>query len=198
MICPNCRNPVDDNAIACTYCGARFTGPLTAGETTVLDQSGMMGYEAAASYPQSQYAPYPAPAVAARPAIQFPTERAWWKMILLGLITFGIYPIVIYSKIVEELNIAASRHDGKRTMPYFAMVWLAPITLSIYPIVWLHGLSNRVGDEVRRRGYDYNFGAKDFWLWNVLGSLILVGPFIYLHKLMKSMNLINEHFNQYG
>ena len=31
MICPNCRNPVDENAISCEYCGVRFSAPLTAG-----------------------------------------------------------------------------------------------------------------------------------------------------------------------
>ena len=196
MICPNCRNPVDDNAIACEYCGARFTGPLTAGETTVLDASGMQGFESAA-YASSQYSRYQAP-VDNRPAIQLPTERAWWKMLLLGLVTFGIYPLVIYSKIITELNIAASRYDGERTMSYFGMVYLAPVTLGIYPIVWMHTLSNRIGAEVSRRGYDYKFSASDFWLWNVLGSLILVGPFVYMHKLLKSMNIINDDFNQNG
>ena len=28
------------------------------------------------------------------------------------------------------------------------------------------------------------FNATDFWLWNILGSLIVVGPFIYVHKLL--------------
>ena len=56
----------------------------------------------------------------------------------------------------------------------------------------------RVGDELRRRNIDYQFGAKTFWLWNVLGSLILVGPFVFVHKLMKAMNRINGDFNRRG
>lgn len=198
MICPNCRNPVDENAIACTYCGARFSGPLTAGETTVLDQSVMPSY-AEPAYAPAQYGQYqPAAPATERPAIQLPTERAWWKMLLLGLVTFGIYPIVIYSKIITELNIAASRYDGERTTSFFGMCYLAPVTLGIYPIVWYHTLSDRVGAEVRRRGYDYKFSSSTYWLWAVLGSLILVGPMVYVHKLLTCMNIINDDFNQNG
>ena len=83
-------------------------------------------------------------------------------------------------------------------MPYFAACALTPITLGIFHFVWMHRLCRRVGDELSRRKLDYRFGAKDFWLWNVLGLLILVGPFVFLHKLMKSMNLINADFNRKG
>ena len=131
-------------------------------------------------------------------ALQLPVGRSLLKMILLGLITAGIYPTVIWSRIVTELNITASRNDGKRTMPYFGMLLLAPVTLGIVPIVWMHRFCNRVGGQLEFRKCDFRFGAKDFWLWGVLGSLILVGPFIFTHKLMKAMNLINGHYNTNG
>ena len=132
------------------------------------------------------------------PCLQLPTKRGLGKMFFLGILTLGIYPTVIWSRIVAELNIAASPHDGKRTMSYFGMCMLAPITLGIQPLVWIHKFCNRIGGELKRRGIDYKFGASAFWLWNVLGTLILVGPFIFVHKLMKAMNLINMDFNRRG
>ena len=119
-------------------------------------------------------------------------------MFFLGILTLGIYPVVIWSRIVTELNIVASRYDGKRTMSYFGMVMLAPITLGIHPLVWIHKFCRRIGDELNRRHLDYTFGPAAFWLWCVLGSLILVGPFVFTHKLMKSMNLLNADFNVKG
>ena len=130
--------------------------------------------------------------------LQLPTKRSLAKMFFLGLITLCIYPVVIWSRIVTELNIVASRHDGKRTMPYFAMVMLAPLTLGILPLVWMHNFCGRISDELNHRQINYRFGARDYWLWGVLGSLILVGPFIFTHKLMKSMNKINDDFNRRG
>lgn len=132
------------------------------------------------------------------PALMLPTGRRLWKMVLFGILTFGIYPTVIWSRIVTELNIAASRHDGKRTMPYFGMVTITPLTLGILPFVWIHRLCGRIGAELTRRGLGYRFGSRDFWLWNVLGSLIIVGPFVFTHRLMKAMNKINEDFNSHG
>lgn len=147
---------------------------------------------------QPKKAPVKRVPVVTAPRLQLPTGRGLGKMFFLGILTLGIYPTVIWSRIVTELNLAASRYDGKRTMPYFAMCTLAPITLGIYLLVWMHKFCGRIGDELQRRGIDYKFGAKTFWLWNVLGSLILVGPFIFVHKLMKSMNQINEDFNKRG
>ena len=133
----------------------------------------------------------------AESALKLPVDRSLVKMVLFGLLTLGIYPTVIWSRIVTELNIAASRRDGKRTMPYLGMLILAPVTLTVFPFVWMHRFCNRVGKQLELRKCDYWFSAKDFWLWCVLGSLILVGPFIFTHKLMNSMNLINQHYNKF-
>ncbi len=132
------------------------------------------------------------------PALQLPTKRGLLKCIFLGLITLGIYNLVVLVKMSEEINITASRYDGQRTMHYFFVTLLAPLTLCIYPIVWQHKLCNRLGREVTRRGYNYNFSASTMWLWGVLGSLIIIGPMIYVHKLMKTSNLINKSYNYYG
>ena len=132
------------------------------------------------------------------PRLELPTRRGLGRMILLGILTLGIYPIVIWSRIVTELNIAASRYDGKRTMPFFAMMMLSPLTLGIYAFVWMHKLCRRIGDELDRRQLSCSFGPGIFWLWGILGSLIIVGPFIFTHKLMKAMNAINGDFNARG
>lgn len=133
------------------------------------------------------------------PAMQLPTNRGLLKMLLLGFITLGIYPLVVYSKISGEINLIASRHDGKQTMHYCLMVFVFSwLTLGIYPFVWCHKICGRVGKELERRGITYDFDASNFWLWNVLGSLIVIGPFIFIHKFMKAMNLLNEDYNQKG
>ena len=133
------------------------------------------------------------------PVAQLKTDRGLVKFILLSLVTLGIYSIVYYSCISSDINIIASRYDGKKTMHFCLMSFiLTPITLGIYTLVWYHQLSNRIGAELKRRGIDFDFGAKDFWLWNILGSLIFVGPFIYVLKLCKAMNLLSEDFNMRG
>jgi len=106
--------------------------------------------------------------------------------------------MVVWCKLVTELNVVASRYDGKRTCPYFAASMLTSVTFGIYSFVWQHKMANRIGAELRRRGYDYKVSASDFWLWGILGSLIIVGPFVYCHKLLKGINMINSSYNIYG
>lgn len=132
-------------------------------------------------------------------AYKLKTNRGLLKYIIFTIITFGIYPLVMMSIISSDINLIASKYDGKKTMHYclvaFIFSWL---TLGIVPIVWFHKLSARIGNELARRGIAYSFGAGSFWGWNVLGSLIVVGPFIYIHKLLKAMNLLGENYNING
>ena len=117
----------------------------------------------------------------------------------MSLITFGIYGIVVMSNISTDINTIASRYDGKKTMHYclvlFIFSWL---TLGIVPLVWNHKISDRIGAELTRRGIDYQFGAGTFWGWGILGSLILVGPFIYTHNQQTAMYPVSAVHNGHG
>ena len=147
-------------------------------------------YSQPQNYQQQNYAP----------TIQLRTNRGLLKMILLSLITFGIYGLVVWCHLSEEINTVASRYDGKKTM-HFLIVFLllGGITLGIAPLVWIHRYCSRLGNEVTRRGIDYRFGAGTFWGWGVLGSLLLgIGPLVFCHKLLKAANLMNESYNTYG
>lgn len=133
------------------------------------------------------------------PAIQLKTNRGLLKIILLTIITLGIYDIVLYCKLSSELNITASKYDGQKTMNYALLFFLVgPLTLEIGTLVWFHKFSKRIGNELKRRNISYSFGAGSFWGWNILGLLIIVGPLVYIHKIVKAINLINADYNVNG
>lgn len=133
------------------------------------------------------------------PVIQLKTNKGLLKTILLSVITFGIYGLVVMSSVSTDINITASKYDGKRTMHYCLLYFLVgPITCGIAYIVWAHKISARIGNELKRRGIAYSFGAADYWLWNVIGTIIIIGPLVYLYKLFKAINLINADFNVKG
>ena len=135
----------------------------------------------------------------ATPAHKLKTNRGLLKFILLSIITFGIYGIAVMEDVSMDINILAGRQDGKRTMSYCLVAFLfAPLTLGIVPLVWSHRLCARIRESLERRGIDYRFGPGTFWGWGFFGTLILVGPFIYTHKLLKAMNQLAEHYNING
>lgn len=65
-------------------------------------------------------------------------------------------------------------------------------------LVWYHKLSGRIGVEQAARGLPVTVTATTYWLWNILGSLIIVGPFIYTYKLLHAMNDLCADYNARG
>ena len=166
--CPKCGHEVSDDADVCLNCGCMIN-----------------------SKPVTTFVP--------TPAGQLKTNRSLLKFILLSLITFGIYGLVVMSVVSSDINVIASRYDGKKTMHCCLVFFIfAPLTFGIVYLVWSHRLCERIGYELTRRTISYRFGPLDFWLWDILGALIIIGPFIYTYKLLKSMNLLAEHYNLNG
>ncbi len=134
-----------------------------------------------------------------QPVNQRNTSRGLLKYILLSIITCGIYSLWFWSTVGEDVNLVCSRYDGKKSMHYLLMLLIvSPLTCGIGLLVWIHKICNRIGVELYRRRIPYSFGASDFWLWSVLGSLIVIGPFVYLHRLCAAMNLLNADYNVNG
>lgn len=175
--CTKCGTQLSDDTAFCPNCG-QSVGTFTPAPA----ESASAAYQ-------------PAPVVVRK----LKTNRGMIKYFLLSLITFGIYGLVVLSSVSTDINTIASRYDGKRTMHYcllfFIVSWL---TLGIGVLVWFHRVSARIGRELDRRGIDYHFGAGSYWGWNILGTIIVVGPFVYIHKLLKSMNLLAEDYNVKG
>lgn len=139
---------------------------------------------------QQQYAP-------PRPHLE--CNRSLVKIILLTIVTCGIYGIITFYKITEDLNTICRPYDNKTTTNYLvATLLLGPITCGIYPIIWFHNMSKRIGDNLKHRGIAYNFSASTFWLWYVLGILILVGPIVYMYKLTQATNKLAADYNARG
>jgi len=134
-----------------------------------------------------------------RPVGQITPNYSIIKYILLSIVTLGIYSIIWHSKISTDINSIASRYDGRRTMNgalvYLLLSWL---TFGIALLVWKHNISGRIGKEVERRGLGYKISSADFWLWCILGSIILVGPMIYIHKKCVAMNKLAADYNVNG
>lgn len=209
MFCKYCGTRLPNGTKFCAKCGKPLTMPNTGTPVNnnyqpVTPQPSTVaptGYPAPASKPSApQGVHYTQPmGVQAAPVGQLKTNRGLIKFILLTMITFGIYAIVYYSSISNDINVMASRYDGKKTMHFCLLAFLvSPFTLGIATFVWFHKMSNRIGSELSRRGISYSFSATDFWLWDILGSLIFVGPFIYLHKLSVAMNQLSADYNVRG
>ena len=127
---------------------------------------------------------------------ELPTNRKMWKLVLFSILTLGLYAIFFFIPFSFDIDKVAARHDGERTMNYLWAHILAVFTYSIVLDVWHFQIARRIEDALSERDIDYDFGTKDFWLWFILGSFILVGPFIYYHKLCTAMNHLCKAYNE--
>ena len=191
VTCVHCGKQLRPSAKYCVYCGEKqiASAPTEAPADEAIEESSEAAVAACAcdaepaarteesaleeSYcPAAEKVEYHIPATGAAPAYQHPTHRGFWKMLLLGIITGMIYPLVVMSRISVEINMVASRRDGKRTTHFLWMPILGALTLGVYCFVWFHKLCNRIGNELQRRSIPYKFSASSFWLWNFLYGII--------------------------
>jgi hypothetical protein len=127
------------------------------------------------------------------------TNRNYLIVILLSIVTFGIYPLVFMYSLANDVNLICSRYDGRKSMNFLLLVFVFSwLTLGIAPLVWTYNLSDRIGTELKRRGCHYNFGTGDFWLWNILLACIGIGPLVFNWKLCEAMNHLCSDYNQKG
>ncbi len=124
------------------------------------------------------------------------TDRSMWKLMLFSILTFGIYGVFFFVPLSMDIDKVAPRRDGGKTMNFLFAYILSFFTLSIVTDIWHFLIAKRIGEALELREIDYEFGTKDFWLFFILGSFILVGPFIYFHKLCKAMNLLCADYNE--
>lgn len=153
-------------------------------------------------------------------------ERNPLKSILFTVISIGIYFFVLMHSIAKSVNALAAHHDKKGMINIVLFGWFfgaisRTITIVLFSVlgiehtfyateillnmvfvipllVWLAMLSARMGNELERREIDYSFGVQDVLLYFILGSLVLVGPFFFIHKVVTASNMLAEHYNRTG
>jgi Domain of unknown function (DUF4234) len=105
--------------------------------------------------------------------------RSTWAVIGLSIITFGIYGLYYYFAVHSEIK----QHSGEGVGGALGLV-LAIFTLGLVtPFL----LPNEVGNLYARQGRTRPVSATT-GLWVLLGSIILVGPLVWLIKTNGALN----------
>jgi hypothetical protein len=122
-------------------------------------------------------------------------KRGLAGLIILSIITLGIYGLYWIHKLAKDVN-AICEGDGKKTGGLLKYLLLGLITFGIYDLVWLYML----GDRLQDNGPKYNLTLKEsggaVLLWYILGSFIIIGPFIALHIIIKNTNALADGYNK--
>jgi heme/copper-type cytochrome/quinol oxidase subunit 2 len=90
---------------------------------------------------------------------------------------------------------AISEGDGKKTRGLLLFFLFGLITLGIYCWVWYFMLGDRLQDNAARYGLSFKEGGGTILLWMLLGSFIIVGPFISVYIITKNINALAIAYN---
>lgn len=171
MFCENCGAPVLDDAKFCPACGE----PVNA-------------TPAAASEPQPvQIQPAPAPTPPPMPgAVEL--DRNFGMILLLTIVTCGIYGIYTYYKISEDVATMCSG-DGDDMPNYLIAILLSFITCGIYGLWWTYRFGNRIQANGPRYGLTIAESGTTLLLWQLIGALLCgIGPIIGFYLIVKNVN----------
>ena len=187
-LCNKCGSEVPENSAFCHGCGERYEGAQPSVPDATASQATPPVYPSQFDTSSQQ-----AEQQILVPLEPLSTNRSLVKLILLSIITLGIYFLIFHYRISRDINSIASRYDGKKTMnflwfilimglPVFVIGVIAGIAeltteqpvdmgwtylisaLFAIPVyVWYHRISNRVGAELSRRGISHNFNASTYW-----------------------------------
>ena len=119
-------------------------------------------------------------------------NRNIFLFILLSIVTFGIYPIVAYCIMSNEIN-ETCEGDGKKTMFYLWAALLGIVTLGIFPLIWFYKAMERLKDNGYRYGVNVKHSGGEFLLWMLLGSFIVVGPIVAMCYFVSDVNQFSDY-----
>ncbi|MDR1287133.1 MAG: DUF4234 domain-containing protein [Treponema sp.] len=122
-------------------------------------------------------------------------KRGLAGFILLSVITFGIYGLYWIYKLAKDVN-SICEGDGKKTGGLLKYFLLGIITFGIYDLVWLYMLGDRLQDNAPRYGLAFKESGGAVLLWYILGSFIIVGPFIAFYIIIKNVNALADEYNK--
>lgn len=119
-------------------------------------------------------------------------NRNIFLFVLLGLVTGGIYWIVAFCIMGNEVN-KICEGDGKKTMFYLWAWLLGIITLGIFTLVWFYKVMERLKDNGYRYQIEVKHSGSEFLLWFLLGSFIAVGPVVAFCHFASNINQFSEY-----
>ncbi len=158
--CSNCGNQVPEGAKVCPLCGTPIGGQPT------MNQQTNQNFQSAA-----------------RPVVQ---NRNIAVAIILSIVTCGIYGIIWYINMVDDVNRVCN--DEKSNQSGGTVFLLTLVTCGIYGIIWFYN----AGGRMYRAGQKYGMNISDNGVLYLI--LTIVGLGIVNYCLLQSD--LNRFSNQ--
>lgn len=219
MICPNCGSPVPEDSAYCPVCGMpATTSQAQAGATDIAPYQGEAGQAYSQPYQQPPYqqgyqqqgyggAPFsggaegyaasggfapPAPMGSAR---ALNDRRSTLMVLLLNIVTCGVYWYIALHEIAEDTNITCGG-DREETPGMAVFIVLSLLTGGLYTAWWYYKIGNRLQRNAPRYGLSFKENGTTLLVWNYAGCLLCcAGPIVAMSIIVKNANALAAAYN---
>ena len=113
-------------------------------------------------------------------------ERSYFLNCIFAAVTCGIYPIVFWHKLSNDVN-TICEGDGKKTMRYVFVWMLNFVTAGIFGIVWRALLAKRLKENAARYGLKFSDSA----VYTVLFTVFFGALGLFITKIVLVKNPVN-------
>ncbi len=121
-------------------------------------------------------------------------RREFWVILLLTIVTCGIYYYIYLYQVTKDLNTMAG-NDDKFTDPAMVVV-LSIVTCGIYSWWWYYQMGNRMQNMGMANNVRVEENGTTYLLWLLLGSFVCgIGPLIGLYLFIKNFNNLAFAYN---
>ena len=115
----------------------------------------------------------------------------WLKMWLLGVVTLGIYRIVVWCKMIRNQNKMAKLLEDKRVMGYIGVWLLSIVTCGIFLYVWNFLMIRQQKSLADAKGIALFPTENTFLLW-----LLMLLPVFKCYVVCKNYNQLCAAFEE--
>lgn len=157
--------------------------------------SGQSGNEGQASFGQGSYGGQTClpPGMAGEP---LKTNRSLFLLIVLTILTCGIYSWYFYYSIAKDANIICAG-DGEETAGLLKHILLVIVTCGIYEYIWQCQFADRLRRNASRYGVNVDENGTTVILWMFPGSCCCgLGAFVAYHIQIKNINKMARAYNE--
>lgn len=127
-------------------------------------------------------------------------DRSFLVAIGLSIITCGIYGIIFYWQMFNDLNTVCrvkENDDSQNTPNYIVYALLTLVTCGIYAWYWMYKQGNRIQRTGEKYGERIDENGTSMIMWCLLGGLVCGLGIIMAHYLLiKNINTLSKCYNR--
>ena len=123
-------------------------------------------------------------------------RREFWMVLLLSIVTCGIYFYFYLYQMTKDLN-AMAGEDGKTIDPTLAVV-LSIVTCNIYTLWWYYQMGNRMQQMGTANRIPVEENGTTYLMWVLIGYVICgLGSYVALYLFIKNFNNLAFAYNSH-